>query len=305
MRGFVGVTDNDWYRFLRSRPDIDEVNFWQPSGNTAFRALSPGEPFLFKLHHPENYIAGGGFFAHFSLAPSRLAWEAFGERNGAPSYASMRARIEKYRRESLARHEEYTIGCILLQQPFFFERSDWIPMPADFKKNIVRGKGYDLSSGVGSEVWQAVTERLRDSRLPAYAEPESVYGDPVLLKQRLGQGTFRMLVTDVYEKHCAVTGEKVLPVLEAAHIRPVSEGGGHRVDNGVLLRSDFHTLFDRGYVTVTPDHRVRVSSRIKDEFDNGKHYYQYEGAELWVPKTQTDRPNREFLEWHGDSVFRG
>jgi putative restriction endonuclease len=140
--------------------------------------------------------------------------------------------------------------------------------------------------------------------VPAYAEG-TVYGDPVLVKQRLGQGTFRLLVTDTYQKRCAVTGEKVLPVLQAAHIRPVSEGGSHRVDNGLLLRSDVHTLFDRGYVSVAPDHRVLVSSRLKKDFNNGEHYYQYLGREIWTPPAMTDRPSKLFLEWHRDERFLG
>ena len=82
-------------------------------------------------------------------------------------------------------------------------------------------------------------------------------------------------------------------------------GGMHSVDNGVLLRSDVHTLFDQGCVTVTPNFEVRVSSRLRDEFHNGKHYYRFEGRAIWLPKTEAERPNREFLEWHGDSVFRG
>ena len=305
MKAFVGVTDGDWYTFLSTRPDIDEVNFWQPSGGRRFRSLDIGDPFLFKLHHPENYIAGGGFFGRFVQAPSRLAWDAFGEKNGAPSYDAMRAHIEKYRRESLAPHDDYTIGCILLQQPFFLDRADWIPAPADFKKNIVQGKGYDLSSDVGRELWEAVQAKLTVAHAVTAGEPAPMYGDPVLVKQRLGQGTFRLAVTDIYEKRCAVTGEKVLPVLEAAHIQPVSVGGMHSVDNGILLRSDVHTLFDQGYVTVTPNFEVRVSSRLRDEFHNGKHYYRFEGRAIWLPKTEAERPNREFLEWHGDSVFRG
>ena len=45
-------------------------------------------------------------------------------------------------------------------------------------------------------------------------------------------------------------------MLQAAHIRPVTKEGPHRVDNGLLLRSDIHTLFDQGYVTVTPEHTI-------------------------------------------------
>jgi len=126
MNLFLAVTDNDWFRFLRSRSPLEEVNFWRPGGAAGFRALHPGEPLLFKLHAPENFVVGGGFFAHFSRqVPVSLAWEAFGEANGAPSFAEMRRRIEKYRRIQPAPHEDYRIGCILLSQPFFFDESEW------------------------------------------------------------------------------------------------------------------------------------------------------------------------------------
>ena len=80
MKGFVGVTDNDWYEFLSSQSEIDEVNFWQPGGKGQFRALKPGEPFFFKLHSPYNFIVGGGFFVHSTILPVSLVWHAFGKK---------------------------------------------------------------------------------------------------------------------------------------------------------------------------------------------------------------------------------
>ena len=128
MNFFIGITDQAWFDSLSSFPDIDEINFWQPSGKTTFRALQPGELFLFKLHSPNDYIVGGGFFAHSTLLPISLVWEAFQEKNGANSLLEMRQRIAKYRRaEDL--FENFTIGCILLEQPFFFDESEWIPLP--------------------------------------------------------------------------------------------------------------------------------------------------------------------------------
>ena len=306
MRAFVAVTDKDWYEFLVGRPDLDEVNFWQPGGNRAFRALNPGEPFLFKLHYPDNAIVGGGFFAHASLVEASLAWDAFREKNGAPSYPEMRHRIERYRRAPADPRATYQIGCIILVEPFFWPQRDWILAPADFSRNIVQGKGYDLASTGGSRLWQQVMERLRAGRAGRVAEPdEAVRRQPVEVLQRLGQGAFRILITDAYERRCAITREKALPVLEAAHIRPVADGGSHRLSNGLLLRSDVHTLFDRGYITVTRDHRVRVSRRLKTDFDNGEHYYRLEGSALWVPRSSEAQPRGDLLEWHLDTVFRG
>jgi putative restriction endonuclease len=57
---YVGITDKGWYEQLKSQA-ADEVNFWSPSG-ASFCALQEGELFLFKLHSPDNYIVGGGFF---------------------------------------------------------------------------------------------------------------------------------------------------------------------------------------------------------------------------------------------------
>jgi len=119
MKLYVGVTDNDWYRFLSQFPNIDEVNFWQPGGTSQFRALRPGELFLFKLHSPENFIVGGGFFTHSSLLPINLAWESFGPKNGAATFEEMRSRAAKYRRNKDPNQRDFTIGCILLHHPFF------------------------------------------------------------------------------------------------------------------------------------------------------------------------------------------
>ena len=104
MNLFVGVTDGDWYELLASLPALDEVNFWQPGGNTQFKALSPGELFLFKLHSPDNFIVGGGVFAASSLLPVSLAWESFGIKNGATTIVEMRSRIERSLDRRLAVH---------------------------------------------------------------------------------------------------------------------------------------------------------------------------------------------------------
>ena len=96
-----------------------------------------------------------------------------------------------------------------------------------------------------------------------------------------------------------------MPVLEAAHIRPYTESGPHQLSNGLLLRSDVHTLFDLGYMTVTPHYRVIVSQRIKTEFENGRDYYALHGRELANLPIRTDeRPDKDFLRWHNTERYR-
>src|SRR5260370_755103 len=198
----------------------------------------------------------------------------------------MRRRIERYRRAPADPRAAYQRGGIILAGPFCWRQIDWIPAPEDFSRNIVQGKGYDLASPGGNRLWEQVMGRLRPGAGGRVAEgDDAVQRQPVQVLQRLGQGAFRILITHAYERRCAMTQEKALPVLEAAHIAPVADGGGHRLSNGLLLRSDVHTLFDPGYISVTPDHRVRVSRRQKADFDNGEHYYQLEGTPLSVPRT--------------------
>jgi putative restriction endonuclease len=75
------------------------------------------------------------------------------------------------------------------------------------------------------------------------------YGAAYLAKARIGQGAFRVLVTEAYNRRCALTGERSLPVLQASHIKPFAKQEPHRVSNGLLLRSDLHLLFDTGLLT--------------------------------------------------------
>ena len=62
------------------------------------------------------------------------------------------------------------------------------------------------------------------SRIRSAQELSFDDGKPAPVRPRLGQGAFRIIVTDLYGRKCAVTGEKTMPALEAAHIRPYADG---------------------------------------------------------------------------------
>jgi putative restriction endonuclease len=304
MRLWVGVTDKDWFDYL-AKLSPDEVNFWQPSGNREFRVLQPGELFLFKLHAPLNFIVGGGTFVRYSKLPASLAWDAFGTKNGVDSLTRLRERVRRYRRESI--DLDPVIGCNVLVEPFFLPRDKWIRAPESWAPNIVQGKTYDTATNEGQSLWSSVQTVIAPAVAdqPQATSDQPRYGSEYVTRGRLGQGAFRVLVTESYQKRCAITGEKTLPVLEAAHIRPYAEQGPHQVNNGILLRSDLHKLFDLGYVTVTPELKLEVSSRLREEWHNGREYYAYHGRELaFRPQVATDLPARAFLEWHNEHRFR-
>ena len=131
------------------------------------------------------------------------------------------------------------------------------------------------------------------------------FGEGYTVHPRLGQGGFRIVVTDAYQRRCAMTGEKALPVLQASHIKPYAKSGPHLIENGILLRADLHILFDKGYLTVNNDYMIEASQRMKDDFDNGKDYLKLHGQKLnTMPDNIDELPSPEYLTWHQDHVYR-
>ena len=312
MQGAIAITDYGWYTFLSARPQIAELNFWTPSARAGFRAET-FSPFLFKLKAPHSAICGFAYFAQYSRLPDWLAWEMFETGNGCESFEDMRERIRGIR--SRIRYDEATgsdeIGCIQLVQPVFFPPAAWIPQPADWRARTQRYAKYDLSSGEGRRVWAACLEAARTSGAQPSAQRGFVheatprYGEPHLVAPRLGQGTFRVAVLEACSRACCVTGEHSLPALEAAHIRPYARAGPHEVPNGLLFRADLHRLFDKGYVTVTPELRLEVGDRLRDDFKNGRSYYPLHGTRLRVPRAPALSPSSEHLRWHNEHAFLG
>jgi putative restriction endonuclease len=306
MKIYVAVTDERLFQFLRTRPDLDEINFLQPGGKRRFLALQPGEPFLFKLHSPRHFVVGGGFFAHSSLLPASLAWEVFREGNGAVTPEALRRRIQKYRRQPAKRGEDYDVGSIILERPFYFDEADWLEPPKDFSKSIVQGKVYDTSTPIGKSLWEDVRLRMSALHTGRMVEPQAeMFGEPPVAPPRLGPGAFRILVTDAYDRCCAMTGDGTLPALEVAHIRPPAQGGLHRVDNGLLLRSDLRRLFDQGYLTLGDDFSVRVSSSLHRDYPASDIYCALEGLSITIPDKLEHQPRSAFLDWHRRRVFHG
>ena len=318
MRAFVANTDHGWYRHLlqlSERPGgLDEANFWKPSGRASFRALQFGEPLVFKLKSRYGHaVVGFGLFAAFRKLTVTEAWGAFGEANGAASQAEVQARVARYvtglAPEAAARHR---IGCVLLAAPVLFPREMWIEGPAGWHPNTVVGCGYDTASGEGRRIWRECLDRAAilsgaldltpeairepgEEPLPVAADEPERYGAERPVRPRLGQGTFRYALEQAYAR-CAVTGEHSLPALDAAHIVPFAEGGAHALENGLLLRADVHRLYDRGYVTVTPDYEFRVSPRLREDYDNGKAYYRHDGQTIWTPEAPWPKPDPALLE---------
>lgn len=316
MLALVANTDRRWYDFLSSIASegrLDEVNFWRPQSQLAVRAVSPGAPFFLRLKRPVNAVAGYGFFAAWHLLPMREAWRVFEQKNGAATFLEFLERISSFRNESvevLARSPR-PIGCVVLSHVRFLPPSRWIPWgeAEGWSKNIVVEKSVDLHTPPGDQLREVIERPY--AAADEFAERFTLVDcdartwSRVPVVQREGQGTFRVRLLGAYQNRCAITGERTVPVLDAAHIQRYLGPASNHLQNGLVLRSDLHELFDDGYLTVTPNLVVEVSPRIRQEYENGREYYRLHGSRLAVvPNRVAERPSLAALAWHAENVYQ-
>lgn len=113
------------------------------------------------------------------------------------------------------------------------------------------------------------------------------------IAQRRGQGAFRAQLLEAYGSCCAISGCNAVSVLEAAHIKPYRGEHTHRVDNGLLLRSDLHTLFDLGQIWITSAHTIQIADSLR-----GTEYEALDGQALRLPARVEHHPNPAHLADH-------
>lgn len=298
----VGLTDRRWFDFLAQESGVDEVNFWRPSPRAGLQGLQPGDLFLFRLHAPVGKIAGGGYFTKYLRMPVGYAWTAFGRKNGAESLEALRSSIAQFLGGAALAHGDFTIGCIMLASPFFFRPDEWFTPPG-WVAGIRSVKYYRADEPDGARLEGMVRDRIAGRQLDEILAARDAAEDSrmVLVKARTGQGYFSAVVADAYNWRCAVTGERVRPTLDAAHILPVGARGPNIVQNGLFLRTDIHRLLDAGYATITRDRdevKFVASSRIDEEYHNGKEYLALTGKSLQLPRHSGEWPDQEFITWH-------
>jgi putative restriction endonuclease len=276
------------------------VNFWKPSGKS-FHAVAEGDYFFFKAKKPINHVVGGGVYGGYAISTLSEAWRSLGEANGADSYERLAKLVKK--------GADPVIGCTFVHNPVFYRQKDAFSTPPDWSSNIQTGKSYDMSDRRYAAYFAELMQFMPRSTAElapdvSWVDDGPVFGVPHLTPTRIKQNAFRLVVSTAYQNRCAITGSKIRPALQAAHILPVTEGGKNRLDNGLLLRSDVHAMFDGGYLGVDPAYRLRVSPRLRDDFGNGEQFYAQAGQDIALPEHRADRPQREYLEWHLDTVFK-
>lgn len=113
------------------------------------------------------------------------------------------------------------------------------------------------------------------------------------IAERRGQPVFRARLLEVYGGRCAITGTSAAEVLEAAHVLPYRGEHTNRIDNGLLLRADLHTLFDCLLLWVTPEHKVGLAPSLLTT-----DYASLAGKPIRLPAAIADRPHPAHLAEH-------
>ncbi|MFL5291002.1 MAG: HNH endonuclease, partial [Myxococcales bacterium] len=200
---------------------------------------------------------------------------------------------------------------MLLLDAHFWPDHRWIPWGtsrgyADTGVQIGRTESdsrnvAELLAEIGRDNVEPPSELVEDFRLVPTDERKRA---AMIQAVREGQGAFRLRLLDAYRGACAITGEHTEPVLDATHIQPYLGPRSNHPRNGLILTKEFHALFDKGLVTIDPparagsEYRVRVSRIIRERWNNGRRYNDFDGAPLRsVPADPRLQPSAEALEW--------
>jgi putative restriction endonuclease len=128
-----------------------------------------------------------------------------------------------------------------------------------------------------------------------------------IIKQRVNQNFFRSTILSSYNLKCCITGLSISEFLVASHIKPWKADELNRLNphNGLCLNSIHDKAFDKGFITVTPDYKIKVSKCFND-FKKDEavpdFFLKYENQSIILP----DRflPSKEFLDWHYTNLFK-
>lgn len=128
------------------------------------------------------------------------------------------------------------------------------------------------------------------------------------VKTRVNQNVFRQIVIANYSGKCAITGIDIPDLLVASHILPWSKNEEERLnpENGICLSPLYDRAYDKGYISINKNYEVVISRDLKNkqkEEYHSKYFSSLSGTKIILPKKYY--PNKEFLQFHLDVVFKG
>lgn len=127
-----------------------------------------------------------------------------------------------------------------------------------------------------------------------------------IVKVRVNQSFFRASVLAAYNFKCCITGINQPELLIAGHIRPWGIDEKNRLNprNGMAMNALHDKAFEAGLITITPEFRIRVSSKIlkQGKREKADFFGQFDGKKIILPSRFL--PEIEFLKYHNEERFK-
>lgn len=120
-----------------------------------------------------------------------------------------------------------------------------------------------------------------------------------IVKARYHQPLFRARVIHAYQERCAICRLPFTELLEAAHIRPDSQGGSTKISNGMSLCKIHHGAYDANIIGISADYKIHVKESVLATFDGPTLQHsikEMDGENLrQIPDEASSRPDKELL----------
>ena len=177
----------------------------------------------------------------------------------------------RYRVLGLAYVLDWRDGYFELRSPGVDQSSDSVRLIDRVEQAIETAAAFDASDREDARRWVDAT-----------------------IVMRQGQPAFRKDLLEAYERRCALSNCPVEEVLEAAHILGYKGPQTNHVKNGLLLRADLHTLYDRKLIAIDPKtYTVSIAPELKNS-----EYAALAGQPLRLPNDPQHHPSHDALLMH-------
>jgi putative restriction endonuclease len=93
----------------------------------------------------------------------------------------------------------------------------------------------------------------------------------------------------------------------ASHIVPWVKDEKNRLNphNGLCLNSIHDKAFDKGFITITPDYKIKLSRELidlKNENAVSDLFLKYQNQSIILPDKFL--PSKDFLDYHYNNIFK-
>lgn len=304
-KGFMIITDFNWYSFLKENYLGGLVNFWRRD-TRKFNILEKGDRIYFLNKKDKSLngrkIIGMGRFIEYRVETVEKAWIKHQSNNGYDNIKSMLKTLNNGKTN--IKSKDSKIGCIILNDIIFFdEYIDPKEVYINFEKNIQMGKSISLKEenlilkcmdGIGNGVLDI------DEEIALTGEEDFDEGREINRKVnvRVNQDKFRRKLLRKY-KNCLICGIDKKDLLRASHSKPWKVSNSKEkvdVNNGLLLCANHDCLYDRFLITFDDNGKIIISSNIDTE--NRKRLNINEEITIDVSDYC-----KKYIEWHRCEFF--